>query len=490
MLYFTITFLVFAVFVFLRNPKHPTSYYLMGSILGWCLSFIGLLRYLANLNLSSSLVRYFFYVPYSLWGALVTSHSDIIVSIRIMNAGLVLLIIFVYLYITNVFGGSPKRPSRLLPILPVAAEFLLYDPVFYRALYAAIPGADAFYLRVHPATRIYNLALLVVPTFFLIRRLIAHRRIPVVRYFYLFNTVGITVVILAFALTFHWAPALLARVYPNTTYLVFDMPVYIPNQVFYATYPYLSVLSFTVVLFSLLRYKSIDRILASKNYRHSRMYRHDDFGVRALSHALKNQLLAIKFESEALVSGLPPGDELAESARTIRNLSSDAVDGLNEMYRKIQRRDLVLELTDMNGFIAEWMRKRSDRLPPAVAASFRPSRIAVRALVDRGHIEECLNVSMQNALDAFGEGGGTVEIATELSGIWLIVSVRDDGPGIPADLIHHVGEPFFTTKSSTSNWGLGLSYVKRMLRAHHGYLEVESVEGQGTTVRLYLPVVV
>jgi len=490
MLYFTIAFLLFAVFVFIRNPKHPTSYYLMGSIVGWCLSFFGLLRYLAGLNLSSALVRYFFYVPYSLWSALVSSHSSIIVSIRIMDAGLVLLIVSTYLYVTNVFGGSPRRLVRLIPVIPVLAELLLYDPVFYRALYAVVAGVDTFYAYLHPATRIYNLALLVIPAAFLIRRLIAHRRIPVVRYFYLFNTVGITVVILAFVLTFHWAPALLARVYPNTSYLVFDMPVFIPNQVFYSAYPYLSVLSFSVVLFSLLRYKSIDRILASKNYRHSRMYRHDDFGVRALSHSLKNQLLAIKFESEALVAGLPPEGDLSENARTILSLSSEAVNGLNEMYRKIQRRDLVLELVSMNDFLSDWTKRRKERLPDGVTAEFRPSRIDAKALIDKGHIEECCSVIVQNAIDAIDPRGGRLEIGGDLAGIWLVVSFTDDGQGIPKELIHHVGEPFFTTKSSTSNWGLGLSYVKRIIRAHHGYMEVVSEQGQGTTVRLFLPVIV
>lgn len=491
MLYLTIAFLLFALFVFLRNPKHPTSYYLMGSIIGWTLSFFGFLRYLANHNLSSALVRYFFYVPYELWNALVSAHSSIIASIRIMNSGLALLLVSTYLYVTNVFGGDPKRPARLLPIVPVLLELLFYDPVFYRSLRGAFgPAADGLYALAHPLTRIYNLGLLALPAVSLIRRLIAHRRIPIVRYFYLFNTVGITIVCAAFALTFHWAPAPLARIYPDTTYLIFDLPVYVPGQVYYAAYPYLSVLSFTLVLFALLRYKSLDGILGAKNIRRSRVPRHDDFGVRELGHTLKNQLLAIKFESEALLAGLPASGELAESAAAIHSMAGEAVDGLNEMYRKIQRRELELELVGMKAFLEDYAAKKSPRLPDGIHLEFKPGRLDANALIDKIRIEECLNVAIQNSVEAMGERGGNITLKTELAGIWLVVSVEDEGPGIPSELHSHIGEPFFTTKNSLRNWGLGLSFVKRTLKAHLGTFKVGRAERGGAEVRLYLPIVV
>jgi two-component system sporulation sensor kinase A/two-component system, sporulation sensor kinase E len=65
------------------------------------------------------------------------------------------------------------------------------------------------------------------------------------------------------------------------------------------------------------------------------------------------------------------------------------------------------------------------------------------------------------------------------------VEFRDDGPGIPADDLRRVGEPFFTTKRGGT--GLGLAIAQRIVERHGGVLTLESVAGQGTTARVMLP---
>lgn len=500
MLYVTVIFWAFSLIVLVRNPKHPTSYYLCLSIAGWSLSFFGFLRYLANLDLSYVLVRYFFYVPSELWTSLVSSRSNIIVSIRWMNLGVALFIVFTFLYIRNVFGGPPRRARSFLLLAPALAEVLLYDPVFIRALSLALGDAqaiDAAYASAHLFSRLYNLAILVVPSADLIHRLYRHRRIPVVRYFYLFNTLGLTLLIAVFILSFNWAPAALARVYPGTSYLIFDLPAYIPEQVFYATYPYLSAASFSVVLVTLFRYKSLDRILGGKNRRYDRAGRLDNLGARALSHSLKNRLLAIRFEAEALLDGrASEGGEPAEGGakerdaaglRSIVTLADEAVASLNDFHRKVQRRDVLLEQSAMHELVESYAARRRASLPDHIGLECRIGRGDVKALVDKAHVEDCLDVLIQNSVDAIGARRGTIEISTELSGLWFIVSVRDDGPGIPPELLEHVGEPFFTTKPSATNWGIGLSYARRVANLHHGNLTIASQYGAGTTARLFLP---
>ncbi len=69
------------------------------------------------------------------------------------------------------------------------------------------------------------------------------------------------------------------------------------------------------------------------------------------------------------------------------------------------------------------------------------------------------------------------------------VDIRDDGRGIPADRLADLFEPTFTLKDGrvvTSNWGLSSS--RRIIAEHHGHLELESTEGQGTLARIRLPV--
>jgi signal transduction histidine kinase len=83
-----------------------------------------------------------------------------------------------------------------------------------------------------------------------------------------------------------------------------------------------------------------------------------------------------------------------------------------------------------------------------------------------------------------GEGGGRGS-----EGEWVEVRVTDTGPGIPEDVLPHIFEPFYTTK--TSGTGLGLAIVKRAIERVGGTIEVRSGDqnGQGTIFTIRLPVI-
>ena len=68
------------------------------------------------------------------------------------------------------------------------------------------------------------------------------------------------------------------------------------------------------------------------------------------------------------------------------------------------------------------------------------------------------------------------------------LTVRDSGAGIPRAFLSRVFDPFFTTKPPGKGVGLGLSLVRQVVEAHAGRVDVKSELGQGTTVRVWLPV--
>jgi len=94
---------------------------------------------------------------------------------------------------------------------------------------------------------------------------------------------------------------------------------------------------------------------------------------------------------------------------------------------------------------------------------------------------------IQNAAEAVEAGGHIVVRAGNFPevGAGLILAVEDDGPGISADVQGKVFEPFFTTKFSGT--GLGLAISKRLVEQHGGSLQVDSVQGKGTTFYIFLP---
>ena len=123
------------------------------------------------------------------------------------------------------------------------------------------------------------------------------------------------------------------------------------------------------------------------------------------------------------------------------------------------------------------------------------------ALTDAHQLENAILNLAINARDAM-PSGGTLSISTsretleqkksfgqeELeAGDYVVVSVSDTGVGMSAETLRKVFEPFFTTKPIGQGTGLGLSMIYGFAKQSRGHVHIESAEGQGTTIRLYLP---
>jgi two-component system, NtrC family, sensor kinase len=107
---------------------------------------------------------------------------------------------------------------------------------------------------------------------------------------------------------------------------------------------------------------------------------------------------------------------------------------------------------------------------------------------DPGQIEQVVLALSMNALDAMPHGGN-LWLTTRLhpnSGIEI--EVRDDGSGIPADILPQIFEPFLTTKEGGKSVGLGLAVSQNIIERHSGKIEVQSKQGKGTAFTVTLPV--
>ncbi len=106
------------------------------------------------------------------------------------------------------------------------------------------------------------------------------------------------------------------------------------------------------------------------------------------------------------------------------------------------------------------------------------------APLDLTQMQQVLVNLVKNAMQAMTkEGTLTLRTGEGSEGVWL--SVADTGGGIAQEQINRIFEPFFTTKKKGS--GLGLMIVQRIIRAHGGKIELDSLVGRGTTFRIWLP---
>lgn len=97
---------------------------------------------------------------------------------------------------------------------------------------------------------------------------------------------------------------------------------------------------------------------------------------------------------------------------------------------------------------------------------------------------------INNAIDAMEKIGGTIKIETKISKLernHVVVSIQDDGPGIPKDNLTRIFDPFFTTKAVGKGTGLGLSICYGIVQKMGGKIDVQSQVGKGSRFRIWIP---
>lgn len=140
------------------------------------------------------------------------------------------------------------------------------------------------------------------------------------------------------------------------------------------------------------------------------------------------------------------------------------------------------------------------------------SRRRMLTLADRGQVAQAVDELLANALDALGEKGGTVTLAARVvppEGIapspaahrpwdvqgqrrhegWIEIIVRDNGAGMPRDVLQRAFDPFYSYRAAGRRRGLGLPRAYRVAEAHGGRIWLESEPGEGTTAHFALPIV-
>jgi two-component system NtrC family sensor kinase len=141
--------------------------------------------------------------------------------------------------------------------------------------------------------------------------------------------------------------------------------------------------------------------------------------------------------------------------------------------------------------VRESIRPLQSELPLLnIKAELRLAESTHHVTGDRYQLLQVLLNLIRNAMDAMPNGGSLTIASTEMAEDgkpWWEVRVADTGTGIPKDILNKIFDPFFTTKASDKGTGLGLSVSYGIIENHGGKISVESVEGEGTTFVIRLP---
>jgi two-component system NtrC family sensor kinase len=205
-----------------------------------------------------------------------------------------------------------------------------------------------------------------------------------------------------------------------------------------------------------------------------------------VAHEINNPLTGVLTNSSLLLEDIPEGNPMREELQVIVDETlrcRKIVKGLLDFARQTKPQK---QLVDMNGVVEDVLALVRNQ------ASFRNITLQTdldaklpAVMADRDQMRQVVLNIILNAAEAMPSGGSIRVISRKNGGGFVEVDVSDTGPGIPDDIKSKLFEPFFTTKKTGT--GLGLAIAYGIMERHRGTIEVNSVQGHGTTISLRLP---
>lgn len=215
-----------------------------------------------------------------------------------------------------------------------------------------------------------------------------------------------------------------------------------------------------------------------------------------LAHEINNPLSGILTYAKLLRKwtdhedgGQSRRQEISESLDLIASESRRCGDLVKNLLTFSRTNPMNLQPTNLNHVVDRSLKLIQHQLELngiAVQAALDPELPLVRC--DAAQIEQVLLALIMNAIDAMPSGGNlwlTTRLGSQDNLVRVVV--RDDGSGIPPEILHRIFEPFLTTKEIGRGVGLGLAISRSILERHNGMIEVQSELGKGTTFTVTLP---
>ena len=206
------------------------------------------------------------------------------------------------------------------------------------------------------------------------------------------------------------------------------------------------------------------------------------------AHEVRNPINNIRLGLEVLSSNYSKQDPVQDE---IERLVTD-IDRLEDLMKSIlsvsRTREYRMRPVNVLGLIEGLMYRWKPRMTRYnVVPDIKSSDANLVVKGDKRSLEQVFTNIIQNGINAMKSKGGklSIRIASQPKAGTVSVDISDTGPGIPAEIVDHIFEPFFSTNQDGT--GLGLAITKQIVNVHNGQITVNSVPG-GTVFRVTLPI--
>lgn len=206
--------------------------------------------------------------------------------------------------------------------------------------------------------------------------------------------------------------------------------------------------------------------------------------ARSISHDMNNILTAILGAASATCAEFSQDSQACRNAQTIVRACDRGRHIMRGLMEFTRTETLMKDCLDLNQLLEEVLQGSILDQRIKLVMDLDKSLPAMEG--DRASLFQAIRHLVSNALFEM-QSGGTLSIATRHESGQILLSVEDTGQGMTPDVLERAIDPFFTTKSSGTAYGLGLPYVYRIVKSHHGSMAIRSEPGLGTSVFLHFP---
>ncbi len=220
-----------------------------------------------------------------------------------------------------------------------------------------------------------------------------------------------------------------------------------------------------------------------------------------VAHDFNNMLQAILGYADLALGDLDPKNQLYENLIEIRKAAERSANLTRQLLAFARKQTVSPKVLDLNDTVASMLKMLQRLIGENVGLAWLPGHELWCVEIDPSQVDQLLANLMVNARDAIHDTG-KVTIKTDnviidqafcaakpgmIPGEYVLLMVKDDGCGMDKTTLAHIFEPFFTTKGQDKGTGLGLATVYGIVKQNHGYIDVDTEPGRGTTFSIYLP---
>jgi PAS domain S-box-containing protein len=221
-----------------------------------------------------------------------------------------------------------------------------------------------------------------------------------------------------------------------------------------------------------------------------------------VAHDINNVLTVIQGHAGILLNSTPPGADAERALKQISAAAERAAKFIRQLLMFSRKQVFETKRLDLYAVLRNMENMLSRLLGEAVQLETRYRGDLPRIEADTGMVEQIVMNLAINARDAMVKGGKLTLSTSRLTvdadyvqrnpearaGEFICLMVEDTGCGMDPKTMQRIFEPFFSTKEAGKGTGLGLATVYGIVKQHHGWIEVASRVGSGTTFRIYFPI--